>query len=83
MTPQFQNKDAICARLIALGFAKNERIRMYGEEFDLTSDPVADESGFAIEAVSRTSGNARKLRIPISVLRTIAAYLERSSLNAA
>jgi hypothetical protein len=56
---------------------------MYGEEFDLTSDPIADESGFAIEAVSRTSGNTRKLRIPISVLRTIAAYLERSSLNAA
>lgn len=83
MTTKFHNKDEICARLIALGFAKHKRIRMYGEEFDLTSDPVADETGFAIEAVSRASGDARNLRIPISVLRTIAAYLERSSLNAA
>jgi hypothetical protein len=83
MTVQLQKKDEICARLIALGFAKHKRIRMYGEEFELTTDPVADENGFAIEAVSRTSGDARKLRIPISVLRTIAAYLERSSLNAA
>lgn len=83
MTIQLQNEDEICARLIALGYAKNKRIRMYGEEFDLTSNPFADENGFAIEAVSRKSGVARKLRIPLSVLRMVAGRLVRSSLNAA
>jgi hypothetical protein len=83
MTVQLQREDEICAKLIALGYAKHKRIRMYGEEFDLISDPVADENGFAIEAVSRKSGATRKLRIPLSVLRMIAGYLARSSLNAA
>jgi hypothetical protein len=83
MTAQLQNEDEICARLIALGYAKHKRIRMYGEEFDLTSDPVADENGFAVEAVSRKSGGTRKLRIPLSVLRMIAGHRARSSLDAA
>jgi hypothetical protein len=44
---------------------------MYGEEFDLTSNPLPDENGFAIEAISRKSGIARRLRIPLSILQMI------------
>jgi hypothetical protein len=44
---------------------------MYGEEFDLASDPIPQENGFAIEAVSRKSGQARRLRIPLSILQMI------------
>ncbi len=58
-------------RLKALGYARPNRIRMYGEEFDLSSDPIPQENGFAIEAVSRKSGQARRLRIPLSILRMI------------
>lgn len=53
------NHDEICERLKVLGYAHGKRIRVYGEEFDLTSNPVADGSGFAIEAISRQSGDAR------------------------
>lgn len=63
--------DEVCERLKGLGYAHRMRIRMYGEEFDLTSNPVADESGFAIEAVSRKSGDVRMLRIPLSILEMI------------
>lgn len=44
---------------------------MYGEEFDLISNPVADGNGFAIEGISRKSGNARRVRIPLSILQMI------------
>jgi hypothetical protein len=44
---------------------------MYGEEFDLISNPVPDDNGFAIEAISRKAGGARRLRIPLSVLQMI------------
>jgi hypothetical protein len=44
---------------------------MYGEEFDLTSNPIPEENGFAIEAISRRSGLARRLRIPLSILQMI------------
>jgi hypothetical protein len=52
---------------------------MYGEEFDLTSNPILDESGVAIEAISRKSGIARRLRIPLSILEMITKDLAAST----
>jgi hypothetical protein len=66
-------------RLKALGYARLNRIRMYGEEFDLASDPIPQENGFAIEAVSRKSGLARRVRIPLSILRMITKDLAAST----
>jgi hypothetical protein len=70
-------------RLKALGYAHPNRIRMYGEDFDLTSNPIRDENGFAIEAVSRKSGLARRLRIPLSILQMITKDLAASSFHSA
>jgi hypothetical protein len=44
---------------------------MYGEEFDLTSNPIRDESGYAVEAISLKSGVARRLRIPLAILQVV------------
>lgn len=71
MPIQRNRNDEVCERLKDLGYAHQKRIRVYGEEFDLTSNPVADEDGFAIEAVSRKSGHARMLRIPLSIVQMI------------
>jgi hypothetical protein len=65
-------------RLQALGYTHPNRIRMYGEEFDLTSKPMPEENGFAIEAISRKSGLVRKLRIPMSILQMITKDLAAS-----
>ena len=66
------NRDReVGERLMELGYAHPNRIRMYGEEFDLTSNPIPDQNGFAIEAISRKSGVARRLRIPLSILQMI------------
>ncbi len=73
-------RDAeLCERLKALGYAHRNRIRMYGEEFDLTSNPIPDENGFAIEAISRKSGRAKRLRIPLSILQMITKDLAAST----
>lgn len=74
MVIQGRNAE-VCERLKTLGYSHPNRIRMYGEEFDLTSNPAADENGFAIEAISRKSGHARKLRIPLSVIQMISKDL--------
>jgi hypothetical protein len=68
---QVNSNDEVCERLKALGYAHRNRIKIYGEEFDLTSNPIADGDGFAIEAISRKSGKARMLRIPLSILEMI------------
>jgi hypothetical protein len=78
MAIQNNRNDEVCERLKALGYANRNRIKMYGEEFDLTSHPIADGNGFAIEAISRKSGNARMLRIPLSILQMITRDLAAS-----
>jgi hypothetical protein len=71
MAVQSSRDVELCERLKTLGYAHRNRIRMYGEEFDLTSNPLRDENGFAIEAISRKSGIARRLGIPLSILQMI------------
>ncbi len=83
MTIEEQNAEAICGRLIALGYAKQNRVRMYGEEFELISNPLVDENGFAVQAVSTRSGEMRLLRIPLSVLRAVTGDAQRSRADAA
>src|SRR5919198_6705779 len=58
-------------KLKALGYADRNRIRIYGEEFDLVSNPISDEHGVSIEAKSRKTGDARRLRIPLSLVHMI------------
>jgi hypothetical protein len=43
-------------KLKADGSAHPNRIRMYGEQFDLTSNPIQKKTLFAIEAIPRKSG---------------------------
>lgn len=78
-----QNAEAVCGRLIALGYAKQNRVRMYGDEFELISNPFVDENGFAVQAVSTRSGEIRLLRIPLSVLRAVTGDGQRSRADAA
>jgi hypothetical protein len=66
----------LCERLKAMGYADRNRIRIYGEEFDLLSNPISDQHGVSIEAKSRKTGNARRLRIPLSTV-----YLIRKDLK--
>ena len=74
------NRDSeVGERLKALGYTHPNRIRMYGEEFDLISNPIPDENGFAIQAISRKSGLARRLRIPLSILQMITKDLAAST----
>ena len=78
MTIQVGHDAQLCEKLKALGYASQNRIRIYGEEFDLTSNPVRFENGFAVEAISRKSGGARRLRIPLSILQMITKDLASS-----
>ena len=78
MAIQSIREREVCERLKALGYARLNRVRMYGEDFVLTSNPIQEDNGFAIEAISRKSGIARKLRIPLSILRMITRDLTAS-----
>ena len=71
MTKQCDQRFAICERLRVLGYASERRVRLYGEEFYLVSDPFPEGDGFAVEGIARRSGKSRHVRIPLSIVHTL------------
>jgi hypothetical protein len=63
---------ALCERLKRLGYSQGNRIRIYGQEFDLISDPITvQEELVFVDGVERRSGDVRRVRIPLPVVRMI------------
>ena len=67
----------ICERLEKLGYASERRIRLYGEELQLVSNPIVENAGYSVLALVVSTGNLRHLRIPLSVVSMLERELER------
>jgi hypothetical protein len=62
--------DTICEAIKHLGYARNNRVRLYGEVFDLVSDPISvSETLVFVDAVERKSGEVRRVRIPSTIVQ--------------
>jgi hypothetical protein len=63
-------QDTLCETLKRLGYAKNNQVRLYGEVFDLVSDPVrVAENSVFVDALERKSGQVRRVRIPLIIVQ--------------
>lgn len=68
----------LCARLKVLGFTKGNQIRLYGEVFQLSGEPmVMSDSLVVLDATEKKSGLSRRLRIPLPIVNM--AHGERKS----
>ena len=55
-----------CRKLISLGYARSNRVRLYGQEVELVSDPfLHDEGGIAVEVVGKTGSASRTMKLPL------------------
>ncbi len=63
---------SLCERLKHLGYAQNNRMRLYGEDFELLSDPivVADHLVF-VGASEQRSGHLRRVCIALSNINMV------------
>ena len=60
----------LCETLKHLGYSQNNQVRLYGEVFDLVSDPVAIGDNFVfVDALERKSGQVRRVRIPPTIVQ--------------
>lgn len=53
-----------------MGFAQEKRMKLYGEEFELLSDPliVANDVVF-VDAIEKKSRQQRRVRIPLPIVK--------------
>ena len=62
--------DILCETLKRLGYAQNNQVRLYGEVFDLVSDPVSISGDFVyVDAVEQKSNQLRRVRIPLIIVQ--------------
>jgi hypothetical protein len=61
----------ICDHVKHLGYGVSGRIRLYGEEFEVVSDPFPEDDGIAVRVRSKTNSMIRVLQLPATVVQSV------------
>jgi len=62
--------ETLCETIKRLGYAQNNQVRLYGEVFNLVSDPVRVGENFVfVDALEQKSGHVRRVRIPPTIVQ--------------
>lgn len=77
---RIESVEDACVRIRRLGYVASRRIRIYGEEFELLSDPFPEHDRIAIRARAKGESSARILRLPVAIVQST---LGQRSLRAA
>jgi hypothetical protein len=59
----------LCEQMKRLGYAQDCRVTLYGEVFDLMSDPFCIGACIFVDAWEQRSGRVRRICIPKKILR--------------
>jgi len=63
-----RSRSESCRKIKGLGFTASRHIRMYGEDFEIVSDPFHEGDCVAVHAISGNDARMRTLRLPIAIL---------------
>ena len=67
---QRRNQPSLCEALKRLGYSHNNQVRLYGQVFDLVSDPVEISENLAfVDALEQKSGQFTRVRIPRTIIQ--------------
>jgi hypothetical protein len=61
----------MCAHVKHLGYATSGRIRLYGEEFEVLSDPFPEDDGIAVRVKTKGNSTVRVLQLPATVIQSV------------
>jgi hypothetical protein len=61
--------EEACARIKHLGYVASRRVRIYGEEFELLSDPFPQANRIAICAKAKKDSSVRILGLPVTMVQ--------------
>ena len=69
----------VCASVKRLGYGANQSVRLYGEQFEVVSDPFPAEGGIAVHVKSKNGEGLRVVQIPATVLQSVKGPLKRAA----
>jgi hypothetical protein len=67
MTPE---QASLCEAIKRLGYGSNKQVKLYGQIFNLVSDPISIGNNFVyVDALEQKSGGLRRIRIPFFIVQ--------------
>lgn len=66
-----------CSKVRELGYGISHHIHLYGQRFQIVSDPFPDGDGVAVHAITAHDPAIRTLRLPVSILLGIKDQLPK------
>jgi hypothetical protein len=61
----------ICASVKRLGYGVSQSIRLYGEDFEVISDPFPEAGGIAVSVKTKRGQAIRVVQLPATVLQSV------------
>ena len=68
---QLSSIAEICEGVKRLGYGASQSIRLYGEEFEVISDPFPEAGGIAVNAITKKSEGIRVVQLPATILQSV------------
>jgi hypothetical protein len=69
----------ICEHVKHLGYAPSEHVRLYGEEFEVVSDPFPEADGIAVHVTTKKDSKVRVLQLPATVLQGLRGWITKAA----
>ena len=67
---RIESVEDACARIKHLGYVASRHVRIYGEEFELLSDPFPEHDQIAVRAKAQGDSGVRILRLPVNIVQS-------------
>ncbi len=61
----------ICANVKRMGYGASARVRLYGEDFEVLSDPFPEADGVAVQVKAQKDSKIRVLQLPATILQGV------------
>ena len=57
-----------CQRIMDLGYVAGKHVNLYGQHFEIASDPFVDGAWVAVRVISENDPCIQTIRLPVSIL---------------
>jgi len=61
----------MCAQVKHLGYSASGHIRLYGQDFEVVSDPFPEDDGIAVRVKTKSNSTVRVLQLPATVVQSV------------
>ena len=76
---EISDNAAVCAGVKRLGFGAKQTVRLYGEEFEVISDPFPEAGGIAVTVRTKKNDSIRVVQLPSTVLQSVKGAWRRAA----